>query len=168
MNLHDRMKQKVVISAGEKGTATLSCIPDKVGEYQLSVCIGGINIQNSPYRIQVKQQHNYSSLSPLCYFTVNRYVQGVAIHTNGDVYVSDYGGYISLFNANGTFQKKIGSPGSGNGQLQSPFGLMITGDILYVVDSGNNRIQMFTIAGEYIGQFGQGQLSGPWGITHNG
>ena len=199
MNLHDRTKQKVVISAGEKGTATLSCIPDKVGEYQLSVCIGGIHIQNSPYQIQVKQQRNYSSpqcnftvnravqgvaihtngdvyvsdtggnySSPQCNFTVNRAVQGVAIHTNGDVYVSDTGGYISLFNANGTLQKNIGSPGAGNGQLQSPFGLTITGDILYVVDSGNNRVQKFTIAGEYIGQFGQGQLSGPWGITHNG
>ena len=168
MNLHDKTKQKVVISAGEKGTATLSCIPDKVGEYQLSVCIGGKHIQNSPYQIQVKQQRNYSSLSPQCYFNAGRYVQGVAIHTNGDVYVSDAGGYVGLFNANGTLQKNIGSPGSGNGQFQSPFGLTITGDILYVVDSGNNRIQKFTIAGVYAGQFGEGQLSGPWGITHNG
>ena len=81
------------------------------------------------------------------------------------MYASDY---VGLFNANGTLQKNIGPPGTGNGQFQSPFGLTIAGDILYVVDSGNNRIQKFTIAGVYAGQFGEGQLSGPWGITHNG
>ena len=63
--------------------------------------------------------------------------------------------------------KTIGSPGSGNGQLNDPRGVVVdTKGNLYVVDSGNNRIQEFDSIGKFIrtwGSFGtgNGQFNGP-------
>jgi tripartite motif-containing protein 71 len=67
--------------------------------------------------------------------------------------------------------KTIGSPGSGNGQLDDPKGVAVdTKGNLYVVDSGNNRIQEFDSNGIFLktwGSFGTGagQFNGPLGIT---
>ena len=175
MNLHDKTKQKVVISACEKGTATLSCIPDKVGEYQLSICIGGKHICSSPYQVWVKQPRDcYNIRGEQMHFTVNTgAVCGVAVHTNGDVYTCDTGGNITVFSKDGSLQKTIGSPGVGKGQFLGPHGLTFIGDILYITDSNSSRVLKFTVTGDYIGQFGgeeasHVQLSGPQGITHNG
>lgn len=67
--------------------------------------------------------------------------------------------------------KTIGSPGSGNVELDDPKGVVVdTKGNLYVVDSGNNRIQEFDSNGKFIrtwGTFGtgDGQFNGPLGIT---
>src|SRR6185312_14050883 len=64
----------------------------------------------------------------------------------------------------------FGSEGSGNGQLEEPHGVAVNdsteplvqpaaGDV-YVVDSGNNRVEQFSSAGAYVGQFnGSGLLA---------
>jgi sugar lactone lactonase YvrE len=70
-----------------------------------------------------------------------------------------------------TAECKRGIAGSGNGQLTNPTGIAIDGaNTLWVVDSGNNRVERFTLADEYLTQFGSvgsgpGQLSEPWGIA---
>src|SRR3989442_13209027 len=67
--------------------------------------------------------------------------------------------------------KTIGSSGSGNGQLDDPKGVVVdTKGNLYVVDSGNNRIQEFDTNGKFIRTWcsfgtGEGQFNGPLGIT---
>ena len=78
-----------------------------------------------------------------------------------------------MFDRNGTQKTRIGSSGNGDGQFNYPWGLTIVGDILYVTDQNNHRVQKFTTTGEYIGQFGSngsgdGQLNSPTGITHDG
>ena len=95
------------------------------------------------------------------------------MHSNGDVYISDNQGYVNIFDEAGSRKSTFGSPGSGQAQFQNPFGLTIYNGVLYVVDQGNNRIQKFTLSGEYIGEFGsngsrESQLSGPQGISHDG
>ena len=95
------------------------------------------------------------------------------MHSNGDVYISDNGGYVNIFDEAGSRKLTIGSPGSEQAQFQNPFGLTIYNGVLYVVDQGNNRVQKFTLSGEYIGEFGsngsgESQLSGPQGISHDG
>jgi DNA-binding beta-propeller fold protein YncE len=71
-------------------------------------------------------------------------------------------------------------PGSGLGQLSNPIGIALSSDgkIVYVVDSGNQRVERYTSDGKYVGvwdagtnsaldfatQFGQG----PQGITTSG
>jgi DNA-binding beta-propeller fold protein YncE len=54
-----------------------------------------------------------------------------------------------------TFSGSFGKEGSENGQLEQPDGVAVndqTHDV-YVVDRGNNRVEEFTSAGAYIGQF---------------
>jgi DNA-binding beta-propeller fold protein YncE len=56
----------------------------------------------------------------------------------------------------------IGTPGSGAGQLKSPAGVAVnqtTGDI-YVVDSGNNRVDQFSAAGTFKQAWGWGVKNG--------
>lgn len=76
------------------------------------------------------------------------------------------------FNKNGVFVSEWGSLGSGEGQFNSPAGLTISpqGDIIYVSDTVNNRIQMFNEEGNFLGKWGtlgdaNGQLNRPDGIT---
>jgi hypothetical protein len=38
--------------------------------------------------------------------------------------------------------------------LSNPTGIEIHRSVLYVVDTGNHRVQIFTLDGEYVGQFG--------------
>lgn len=48
-------------------------------------------------------------------------------------------------------KKKWGSFGSGNGQFNNPTGIICDDDNnIYVVDSGNDRIQKFTSEGSFI------------------
>jgi len=65
----------------------------------------------------------------------------------------------------------FGTAGSGNGQLNLPESVAVdsSGNI-YVVDTGNNRIQKFSSAGDYLSQFGgfgtgNGKLRSPSAIT---
>jgi hypothetical protein len=54
-----------------------------------------------------------------------------------------------------TFSYSFGAVGSEDGQLKAPKGIAVNDGThdLYVVDSGNDRIERFTPAGTYIGQF---------------
>jgi sugar lactone lactonase YvrE len=61
----------------------------------------------------------------------------------------------------------IGSPGSANGQFEQPGDVAVgAGGDLWVVDTGNDRVEEFNESGEYLSQFGSsgsgsGQLSEP-------
>lgn len=73
---------------------------------------------------------------------------GLAVGSNGDVYVSDSDNHrIQVFSSAGVFLKTFGSLGKGNGQFNNPTALAFDplNHELYVADSGNNRIQRFLI-----------------------
>ena len=64
----------------------------------------------------------------------------------------------------------IGYPGIGDGELQRPRNLAVSpdGERVYVLDSGNNRIQYFDKNGMYLGQWNSANgisFSEPWGIA---
>jgi tripartite motif-containing protein 71 len=70
------------------------------------------------------------------------------------------------------FVAKWGSYGSGAGQFINPRGIAVDTDYVYVVDSGNNRIQKFTRNGEFVMAWGSpgsgdGQFNNPQGIAVN-
>ena len=70
----------------------------------------------------------------------------IAVDSSGDnVFVADTGNNrIQKFDSNGTFITKIGSAGSTNGHFLFPSGVAVdSSGNLYVVDRGNNRIQVF-------------------------
>ena len=64
----------------------------------------------------------------------------------------------------------MGTPGSEDGKIDRPSGLAFDeNDNLYVVDSRNNRVQVFTRDGKFLHKWGEkgagdGQLDIPWGI----
>ena len=96
----------------------------------------------------------------------------LALDREGKVYVADdWLQRISIFDEDGTFLGKWGTPGVGDGELNRPSGIAFDGqDNLYVVDSWNNRVQKFTKDGMFLDKFGtggsgKGQFNLPWGIT---
>jgi RHS repeat-associated protein len=115
----------------------------------------------------------------------------VALDPSGDVWVADrIGQRIEEFNKEGTFVKafgwgvskgeekleicttscKEGKAGSGEGQFDDPTGIVYTDGDLHIVDAGNDRLEKFSTAGEYVGHAagagsGDGQLSHPQAIT---
>jgi len=79
---------------------------------------------------------------------------------------------VNVHSINVSFIRQIGSErGAGNGQFYEPTGVAVAPDKrLYVVDSVNNRIQIFSRDGEFIKSFGtkgkgDGQFSIPFGIA---
>ena len=56
----------------------------------------------------------------------------------------------------GEFLNAWGSAGSDAGQFDRPSGIAVAGDgTVYVVDTGNHRIQLFTPDGEFIAWWGR-------------
>jgi DNA-binding beta-propeller fold protein YncE len=76
-----------------------------------------------------------------------------------------------VFDTDLKFVRKFGTSGSGDGELCRPAGLAVeaNGNII-VVDSGNNRLQVFSPEGKFVGKCGgpgkgPGEFNQPWGIT---
>lgn len=108
---------------------------------------------------------------------------GIAVSKDGDVYCSDeFESVISVFDPNGiqTFPEfdpdgeyidRWGQKGSALGTLNGPAGLAFdANDDLYIVDSLNNRVQVFSKDGEFSrawgrGGRGAGEFDRPWGMT---
>lgn len=90
----------------------------------------------------------------------------VASNENGVVFGEDVS-----FNTPAGYLAKFGSEGTGNGQFKEPIGAAVdsSGNV-WVVDSGNNRVQKFNSNGEYLSQFGStgtgnGQFKKPLDIA---
>lgn len=98
-------------------------------------------------------------------------IADVAVDLSGNIYGSDYrGGRILVFSRTGKLLRTFAQPGSRIGELSYPIGLKIVGDKLYVVEHGNNRIQIFRLDGKPIGLFGSagrgpGQFDGAYDIA---
>ena len=151
------------------GTYTITLTPQTAGPHQLLITMDGQHVQNSPNDLDVRPKHDYHTLCnaqqviqcnmPLC----------VAIHDSGDIYVGSYDDCIYVFDQTGQLKNTIGSSGSGDGQFFYPCGISIKGDVLYVADSGNHRVQKLTSSGKFLHKFGQqgsgqGQFRWPVGV----
>jgi streptogramin lyase len=118
--------------------------------------------------------------------------ESVAVHLSGDVYVTDTFNYrIQKFDSNGTlllmwgwgvddgsgeFQTctsdcQKGIIGSGDGQLDDPYGVAVdaSGNV-YVAEEGNHRVQKFDSTGSFVtkwGTYGSGddELNSPAGVA---
>ena len=91
---------------------------------------------------------------------------GVAVASNGDIYISEGHGEarpnnsrIMVFTKDGRFIKTFATLGTGDGQLRSPHALAFDSqDRLYVADRGNSRIAVFDKDGKFLAawkQFGR-------------
>src|SRR6185295_596195 len=99
--------------------------------------------------------------------------RAAAVNSRGDIFVSEYGltERVQRFSAQGaTLERVIGRAGSGDGEFNRPEGLGIdSADRLYVADSCNHRIQIFSPDGKFLRSYGSagagpGELSYPYDV----
>ena len=71
--------------------------------------------------------------------------RGIAFdEANQEIYVSSEDAHkIFLFSLTGVLKNSFGSKGKNSGNLDKPAGLCLRDEILYVTESGNNRVQVF-------------------------
>jgi subtilisin family serine protease len=97
--------------------------------------------------------------------------RGVAIDPEGHVWVVDRtAAAVREYSATGAYLGQFGSPGSGEGQLDSPNAIAAKPSGELLVGNGNANIgdgtvEEFAPSGEYVSQFGAGQLTGTVGIA---
>jgi sugar lactone lactonase YvrE len=101
-----------------------------------------------------------------------KYPFGIAVNSNGFVYVSESGNNrVQKFTTDGQFVAKWGSYGSGDGEFNYPLDIVIdTNGYVYVADTGNNRVQKFTADGQFVAKWGSegvgnGKFDRPRGIA---
>lgn len=84
---------------------------------------------------------------------------GVAVDSGGYVYISDWYDDMIKVVYGGALVDSWGGTGSQNGKFNKPCDLKIgvyNGQTaLYVADCGNNRVQIFTLGGTYLGKLGE-------------
>jgi len=107
---------------------------------------------------------------------------GGGVQTTGPAPTSPISGLEDQYKARTTTWTSVrtwGSLGAEEGQLNAPKGLAVgpdgnpspgSGQAVYVADSGNHRIQVFTPAGAFVRSFGKqgpgpGELQEPWGVA---
>ncbi len=164
-----------VVVDKKDGTYGISFTPNAAGEHKLSITISNKQIEESPFALYVRQPRNYPSLSAISReFSASAATGDVAVDDDNNVYIAVYGYHcISVFDQNGSNIRTIGTAGrngSADGQFNGPFGIALKGDIMYVADTNNCRIQKLSLDGKFISKFGSsgsgnGQLSNPRGIA---
>jgi 3-phytase len=71
--------------------------------------------------------------------------------------------------ADGRLLRRVGGPGTGDGQLARPNGLFVLGDLLFVVERDNHRVQAFHLPDfTPLGSFGAEHLVKPYGLWVEG
>jgi tripartite motif-containing protein 71 len=97
---------------------------------------------------------------------------GIAVDSDGNVFVSDYGlDRILKFAPDGSLLTQWGGSGSALGQFSSPFGVALdSSNTLYVADQLNNRVQRFASDGTALGAWGApgagaNELRTPFGVA---
>ena len=134
------------------------CIRDRCGEHELDITIENQPVKGGPFVLHVHQQRNYASLYCQISFGTSSYPYDVIVDDNGNVYVASYNYHcIDVFDQQGTMIRKIGTPGSygqGDGQFYNPSGIAIRGEVLYITDESNHRVQKITTSGKFISKFG--------------
>ena len=149
------------------GTYTITLTPQTAGPHQLVITVDGHHVQGSPYDLEVKS--DYTSLRDFQQAINVKDPLGVAIHENGNIYVSSNDHHIYVFDQRGHLKNTIGSKGSGDGQFNAPSSISITGEVMYIADFGNHRIQKLSTRGKFLHKFGKegsgkGQFRFPRGV----
>eukprot|EP00731_Ephydatia_muelleri_P008240 Em0004g578a len=151
------------------GTYTITLTPQTAGPHQLLITLDGQHVQNSPSDFDVRPKRDYHTLCNAQQVIQCNRPRCVAIRDNGDIYVGSDNGCIYVFYQTGQLKNTMDSRGSGDGQFSYPSGISIKGDVLYVADTRNHRVQKLTSSGKFLHMFrqkgsGQGQFKRPLAV----
>jgi DNA-binding beta-propeller fold protein YncE len=100
-----------------------------------------------------------------------KFPYGIAGDKKGNVYVADlYNGNISIFNEKGKFIKYFEEQDKKNKSIQSPAGLRIINEKLYVTDIKSSKLVVFDLNGKKLLEIANGSnkkdlLNAPNGVT---
>ena len=99
-------------------------------------------------------------------FYNNTKPEGVAVDSNGNVYVAATGyDTISKYSTDKIYLKGWGSSGSADGQLSSPSGIAVDSNgNLYIADTGNHRFQKFSPNVTFLDKWGGVTVTGANGL----
>ena len=99
--------------------------------------------------------------------------RGLVLNKNGLLYICDRDNHRIQVLQETHFQFSFGKHGKRPGMFNQPYDLTFnnTEDLLFITDSGNHRIQLFTPAGQFVKEFGDladipGKLRYPTGICY--
>lgn len=92
--------------------------------------------------------------------------RGIDIDAEGHLFIADTGNdRILLFTAEGEFIEDWGRRGSRPGEFVAPQGIAIKDDEVYILDSGNRRVQRLTTTGRPLGEWTLGEVQDPYAIA---
>ncbi len=122
------------------------------GQWELYIDYDGI-VRSVPYFVggppvddaEMLNEYQFSVPAFVSNFATNFTAPtGIAIDSNGDIYVVDSGSsQVKKFDSNGKLLLSWGSLGSGNGRLLHPHGIFVGTKYVFVADTGNARIDIF-------------------------
>jgi tripartite motif-containing protein 71 len=82
----------------------------------------------------------------------------VAVDTNGNAYVIDLRNRVVKVDHNGTYRRQFGSTGTHAGHMRAPLSIAFSAvgaDAVYVSDTGNHRVDKWSLTGSWIRAFGK-------------
>ena len=159
-----------------RGSYSVTLTPETPGKYDLHVTIGEGHIKGSPFEYHVAQPRKtaYTELYAQQHITTNLKPHDVAVTEEGQLAVAELGTHtVTLYSVTGERKYSFGTAdnqGNADGQFNAPSAVAIRGDIMYVAEKGNNRVQKFSISQRrFISKFGSrgngpGQFSEIYGI----
>ena len=125
--------------------------------------------ENSSHGAGARDYPN-SFLQPASVVTEVTSPRYVAISEDGDLFVTCSREHcVFVYSSSGERKSTIGSEGTGELQFKSPSGIAISGNVVYVVENGNHRVQSFTTDGNFLRFFGcfgssDGEFNQPLGL----
>ena len=158
------------ITSTKPGMATVSYTPTLRGAHQLKITVGDTEISDSPFTVYVLPSLEKRGV-PINTFTRVSGPQGVAVSKSGGNIVVSECDQLGVLSRDGKKIREFGSNGSSIKQFNFPRGIVVTNDNhILVADSHNNRIQIFTMTGQFVkcmGEKGNGpfQFKYPTAIT---
>ena len=158
------------------GTYSVCFVPQCSGKHELQVTVADIHIRGSPFNFFVShpRQTPYTAMSAAQHIPTYSHPVDIAVTEEGILALAETGHHtVTLYSKAGRKIHSFGfanSSGHADGQFHSPSAVTIRGDLMYVCEAGNNRIQKFSLRKRsFLSRFGskgQGnwQFSNPRGI----
>ena len=163
------------------GTYIVSVTPKSKGEHELHVTLANGHVKGSPFEYAIANLRSapYTEISAQNPFGTSYNPCDVAVTKDGNLAVAQYKSkytnsihyyysYVTLYSVTGPSIHTFGSHGGSDEQFNNPMAVAIRGDLVYVCDTGNRRVQKLSISSRsFISRFGhsgEGQLSSPRGI----